>query len=69
MRPELRNATIGAGQRMKGGDTVSDQQVRETLEKQLQLLSERSIECAQEQDLASLTCEMVKIAAFLASLS
>lgn len=44
---------------------MSEQQVRETLEKQLQLLSERSKECLREQDLASLTCEMVKIAEFL----
>lgn len=46
---------------------MSEQQVRETLEKQLQLLSEHSRSCIKDCDLAALTCEMVKIAEFLRS--
>lgn len=48
---------------------MNEQQIRETLEKQLQLLSERSRECVQEQNLAVLTCEMVRIAEVLVSLT
>lgn len=40
------------------------QQIKETLEKQLQLLSERS-KCCDDQDLAALTNEMVNLAALL----
>lgn len=46
---------------------MSEQQikVRETLENQLQLLSERSKGCDDERDLAALSGEMVKIAIVL----
>lgn len=46
---------------------MSRDEVRETLEKQLQLLSERSQNCPLEYDLAVLTDEMVKISEVLLS--
>ncbi len=42
-----------------------DAQIKETLEKQLQLLSERSKECTLNSDLRDLTSAMVQIAAVL----
>ena len=42
-------------------------EIRETLEKQLQLLSERSEQSISEQDLASITSEMLKICGLLLS--
>lgn len=41
------------------------QKIKETLEKQLQLLSERSENCIEDRDLAALTNEMVTIASLL----
>lgn len=41
------------------------QKIKETLEKQLQLLSERSWVCAEERDLAALTSEMITLASLL----
>ena len=41
--------------------------VKETLEKQLQLLSERSQQSITDQGLASLTSEMVKVCGLLLS--
>lgn len=46
---------------------VSDQKVKETLEKQLQLLSERSEKSFDDYGLASLTREMVNVCRFLHS--
>lgn len=44
---------------------MTGREVRETLEKQLQLLSERSKACVTNRELAELTTEMLKIAEFL----
>ena len=46
---------------------MSNQKVKETLEKQLQLLSERSEKSVEDHALASLTSEMVKVCRFLCS--
>lgn len=51
----------------KGVKMVSDQKVKETLEKQLQLLSERSEKSFDDYGLASLTREMVNVCRFLHS--
>ena len=50
---------------MKGGDTMTEQQVKDKLEKQLQLRSERSRVCIEDRDLVGLTDEMVNIAKLL----
>ena len=42
-------------------------EIRATLEKQMQLLSERSEKCVSEHELAGLTNEMIKLAALLLS--
>lgn len=53
--------------RCKGGEDVSCQEIINMLEKQLQLLSERSKECLSDQGLAALTREMVNLAELLLS--
>lgn len=45
----------------EGGIAVTDQEIKETLEKQLQLLSERSKDVATENDLILLTHAMCEI--------
>ena len=44
---------------------MDNQQIRETLENQLQLLSERSQSGITDQDLASLTSEMIGVCKLL----
>lgn len=46
---------------------MTEQHIKETLEKQLQLLSERSKDCATDHELAEMSAEMVRIAAVLIS--
>ena len=46
---------------------MSDQQIRETLEKQLQLLSERSKACLSDSDLAEISEVMINLSSFLRS--
>ena len=46
---------------------MDSQQVKNTLEKQLQLLSERSQQSITDQDLSVLTSEMVKVSVLLLS--
>lgn len=54
---------------MRGGEGMSKTDVKEILEKQLQLLSEQSNRCVQESELAALTSEMVRVAELLLSSS
>ncbi len=44
---------------------MSNQQILETLEKQLQLLSERSKECAEDGDLVAISNAMLSISQLL----
>lgn len=46
---------------------MNNQEIRKLLEKQLQLLSEQSTQCAEARDLAALSSEMVKAAGLLLS--
>lgn len=46
---------------------MNNQQIKETLEKQLQLLSERSEKSAEDRDLYQLTNAMVSLSALLLS--
>ncbi len=41
------------------------ERIKETLEKQLQLLSERSKDSTDDRELAELSCEMVRVASLL----
>lgn len=47
----------------------TEAEVKELLEKQLQLLFEQSKQCVREGDLAALTGEMVRVAEILLSFS
>lgn len=49
----------------KGGVKITVKAIRETLEKQLLLLSERSQECAEDMSLAALSSEMASISRIL----
>ena len=60
-----RPAPDGAG--IKEVKKVNNQQIKETLEKQLQLLSERSEKSAEDRDLYQLTNAMVSLSALLLS--
>lgn len=51
--------------RIEGGEKVTIQEIKETLEKQLQLLSERSEKCSLDSELVKLSETMIKIARFL----
>lgn len=44
---------------------MTKQQIKEMLEKQLQLLSERSKTCELESDLCALTVQMIQVSYFL----
>lgn len=44
---------------------MSKEEIKETLEKQLQLLSERSEKCAVPEELAALTEQMVNLSNFI----
>ena len=46
---------------------ITNSAIRETLEKQLQLLSERSKNCVTDHELAELTDEMLRVAEVLLS--
>ena len=60
-----RPAPDGAG--IKEVKRMNNQQIKETLEKQLQLLSERSEKSAEDRDLYQLTNAMVSLSALLLS--
>lgn len=54
---------------MKGGEQMTMQEVRETLEKQLQLLSERSKSgCYDAGELSEISAAMIRISAVLMGL-
>ena len=66
-RPTEKKRPTSDGAGIKEVKRMNNQQIKETLEKQLQLLSERSEKSAEDRDLYQLTNAMVSLSALLLS--